>query len=155
MVAHREVTWIRGAEWWSTSRWVFEMDFSRWLWDDLQWLLGWFFSGSWVDHPPWMDFGWLFEPPRFRWVSQWQHLSNSFLQLVQVRDMNGAAITTLLSEGANQLSKIKTLGSLGIGSSHFPWGNCYEPWGYDLYNFYIYIYMYIIYYILIWYIVGH
>ena len=34
----------------------------------------------------------------------------SGMRLVQVRDMNGAAITTLLSEGANQLAKIKTLG---------------------------------------------
>ncbi len=33
-----------------------------------------------------------------------------FYTVVQVRDMNGAAISSLLSEGANQLSKIKRLG---------------------------------------------
>ena len=33
--------------------------------------------------------------------------------VLEIRDMNGAAIATLMSEGANQLSKIKSLGFAG------------------------------------------
>ena len=46
----------------------------------------------------------LFKAP---FIPRW----NGFLVCqTEVRDMNGAAISTLLSEGASQLSKIKYLG---------------------------------------------